>query len=339
MDAKLLSTSKPTSRVPTLRRWHCGSTVRSWRWLRWGALRDDHRLDDAVWSQGGPDMSFLIHQGLERLWAGRAKACLPALLLWSAPGEAQTASPELRHVRWPLLDIVILPDSSAGVWLMVAPSPATKEWEGGAPVVSMAIDPVVALQWATLARGLTGANSSDLMPNAVDRLTPPLRDRRGPEFLVLANNRRKTTPEEALVLVVSDSRSHTRWKTFASPAQVDTLLNALEITARQSRVSFVPGAADGEDSVDTPVHVVAIPRPKYPPKLLSKVRVGRVWMMYVVGADGRAEPASFRPLLADDPSFVRAAIVALVHAKYQPARVDGHPVPQRVFQVVTFRMP
>jgi hypothetical protein len=270
-----------------------------------------------------------------------AQICFVAMLLLPAPGEAQTALPELRHVRWPLLDIVIFPDSSAGVWLLVAPNPATKEWEADVPVVSLALDPVVALQWATLARGLTGADSSRLMPNAVDRLTPRLRGKRSPQFVVLAENRRKTTPEEALVLVVSDVRSHTQWKTFASPAQVDTLLGALESTAAQSRAGLASGdptGADAEDSVDTPVRIVSLPRPRYPPELSSKGRIGRVWMMYVVGADGRAEPGSFRPLLADDPLFTRAAIVALVHAKYQPARLNGHPVAQKVFQVVTFRL-
>jgi hypothetical protein len=288
-------------------------------------------------------MSFMVHQGLGRLWAGCAKAWVLAMLVLPGPGEAQTAPPGLQHVRWPLLDIVIFPDSSAGVLLLVAPNPATKEWEATIPVVSLGLDPVVALQWATLARGFTEADSSHPMQNTVDHITPPLRSKHGPEFLVLANTRRKPTPQNALVFVVSDSGSHTHWKTFASPAQVDTLLSALESTARESLVRFASGdparAADAEDSVDTPVHVVAIPRPKYPPELMMKGRVGRVWMMYIVGADGRAEPGSFRPLLADDPRFTRSAIVALVHAKYQPARLNGHPVPRRVFQVVTFRMP
>jgi hypothetical protein len=290
-----------------------------------------------------PSMSFVIHQGIGRLWAGSAKACLLATLSWSAPGEAQTALPDLQHVRWPLLDMVIFPDSSAGVLLLVAPNPATREWEAGIPVVSLGLDPVVALQWATLARGLTGPDSSRPMPNAVDRPTPPLKSNHGPQFVVLAKNRRKTTPQQAFVLVVSDSESHTQWKTFASPAQVDALLSALESAAMQSRVRFAQGdradIADAEDSVDTPVHVVAIPRPKYPPQLSSRGLIGRVWMMYVVGANGRAEPGSFRPLLADDPLFTRAAIEALVHGKYHPARLNGQPVPRRVFQVITFRMP
>jgi hypothetical protein len=264
------------------------------------------------------------------------------MLFFSAPVEAQTAPPELRHVRWPLLDIVILPDSSAGVWLLVAPNSGTKQWEAEIPVVSLAIDPVLALQWATLARGLTGADSNNPMPNAVDRLTPPLRAKRGPQFVVLAQNRRKTAPEEALVLVVSDARAHTQWKTFASPAQVDALLDALQGAAMESRLWFAPGdltgAASSEDSADTPVRVVAIPRPDYPLELSFKGRIGRVWMMYVVGADGRAEPGSFRPLLADDPLFTRAAIAALADGKYEPARLNGHPVPQRVFQVITFRL-
>src|SRR5687768_642457 len=88
-------------------------------------------------------------------------------------GEAQSISGELRHVRWPLLDMVMLPDSSSGVLLMVAPNPATVQWEQNTPLVQLGIDPVIALQWVTLARALTQADSSRQTTGAA-RVTPAL---------------------------------------------------------------------------------------------------------------------------------------------------------------------
>src|SRR5689334_3581701 len=54
---------------------------------------------------------------------GWLSVCLIVLVFRSAGLEAQTDVPGLHHLRWQLLDIVILPDSSFGVWLLVAPNP------------------------------------------------------------------------------------------------------------------------------------------------------------------------------------------------------------------------
>jgi hypothetical protein len=265
-----------------------------------------------------------VHHGCSLIWAG-ARSCLAAVLLASVGAEAQTISPQLEHVRWPLLDMVMVPDSS-GVWFLVAPTPATRQWESGSHLVDLRIEPVLVLQWVTLARRLTPAGI---------RLTPKLRGTRGPQFLLLGRNRAKASPEKTFYLVASDSTRRTQWKTFASSAQVDSLLTALERTARAGQATFDPAA---EPEPDTPVSVVFQPRPAYPGELASKRRIGRVWMQYVVGADGRAQPGSFRPLLTDDSLFTHAAIRALLRGRYKPAYANGQPVPQRVFQAIIFRV-
>jgi hypothetical protein len=266
------------------------------------------------------------------------KIGLLSLLIWSGRGEAQ-ASPELRHLRRPLLDMVILPDSSSGVWLLVAPNPATKDWETGSHLVSLPTDPVLALQWVMVARAITRTDPSGRSPTRPAAVTPPLRARRGPAFVVLARNSAKAGPAETFLLAVSDSQSRTAWKAYASSAQVDTFLNTLEAVALDARTMASPpgSAAAEEDSVDVPVAIVTIPEPEYPRELASKRRIGRVWISYVVGADGRAVEGSFQPVLSDDPLFTRAAVQALLRGKYRPARLHDHPVRQRVFQVITFR--
>jgi outer membrane biosynthesis protein TonB len=249
--------------------------------------------------------------------------------------EAQATRPEVHHVRWPLLDMVLVPDS-AGLWFMVAPNPKTTQWQARTPLVSLSIDPVLALQWVTTARRLTPAEGSRSIPDAAARLTPPLRDKRGPEFAVLGTNTRKPSPDKKFVFLVSDSAAN-KWKTFVSSAQVDTLLTSIERAAAASRSDTAGWNALAGQDPDTPVSVVIQPRPAFPSRLAEKGRIGRVWMTYIIGADGRPDSESFWPLLSDDPLFTKAAIDALRRSRFRPAHTGGQPVSQRVFQVIEFR--
>ncbi|HET6837145.1 MAG TPA: energy transducer TonB, partial [Gemmatimonadales bacterium] len=140
--------------------------------------------------------------------------------------------------------------------------------------------------------------------------------------------------DEKFVLVAADSGRRFQWMTYASGAQVDSLLMALEHSASIGREMF---KQTPEPPFDTPVTVVHIPRPAYPGGLAISGRVGRVWMQYVVAEDGRPREGSFRPLLTDDLRFTNAAIHALRRGRFKPALRRGQPVAQRVFQVIEFR--
>ena len=159
-------------------------------------------------------------------------------------------------------------------------------------------DPVIALQWATLARKL-----DSVAPKSPAHYTPPLPAQSGPAIMVLGTNP-KPSPETRYVLLVSDSAIGTRWQSFASADEVRSLLTALEGAARDSwagarAVWNTP--ADREP--DTPV----------------------------------TEQNSFVPVLSDDSLFTEAAMEAILRARYQPAALNGEPVPLRVFQVILFR--
>jgi hypothetical protein len=261
---------------------------------------------------------------------------LLAALLTFERAEAQGQAFEFRQVRWPLLDIVMVPDS-AGLWFMAAPNPSTTQWESGSHLVRLEIDPVLALQWATVARKLVSLERR-LAPGQPAHFTPPLRARRGSTFVVLATNPKKPSARTRFVLLVSDSVRNIRWKSLASSDQVDGLLTALEGTATASRdgsPAVWNTLADGEP--DTPVNVVSQPRPVYPARLASSRRVGRVWMSYIVSAEGRAQQGSFVTLLSDDSLFTEAAVKALLGGRYQPAVANGVTVSQRVFQAILFR--
>jgi hypothetical protein len=268
---------------------------------------------------------------------GWLSVCLIVLVFRAAGLEAQTAVPGLRHLGWQLLDIVILPDWSFGVWLLVAPNPRAVQWmQPGNSVISMNLDPIVALQWATVARSLKSPGASPSSRNVI----PALRDRKGPQFLLLAKNPKKAAENEAVIFLVSDSTIRQQWKTFASQAQLDTLLTALEALAREQQGTSHPDSMAGwrsEDSVDIPVQVVFQPRPEFPEKLAATGREGRVWMSYVVDSTGLSQTGTLRALLSDDPLFTQAAMNAVLQAKFRPAIRQGRPVRQRVFQTIVFR--
>ena len=93
----------------------------------------------------------------------------------------------------------------------------------------------------------------------------------------------------------------------------------------------------GSEKPDTPVRVVSQRAPSYPYRLAGQGRIGRVWVTYVVGADGRPYQESFvRPSLGRLLVYHRRG-EALRRSRFEPARADGEPVRQRVFQAVKFR--
>ena len=261
--------------------------------------------------------------------------CLFAAILFTVRAEAQMPQPEVHRVRWPLLDVVMVPDSS-GVWFVAGPNAGTINWESGSNLVSMGIDPILALQWVTTARRLAPLRGRSI-PDSAARVTPPLRARKGPGFVLLGTNTRKPSADRSFILLVSDSASGTHWKSFASADQVDELLKALELSAMSSRIGEKGWDIWDSEDPETPVRIVSQPRPSYPPRLADMDRIGRVWVTYVVGTDGRPYYESFWPLLSDDPLFATAAITALRRSRFQPARNGAQPVVQRVFQAVVFR--
>ena len=269
------------------------------------------------------------------------RACVVLLiaLLSFGHAEAQTAFPELRHVRWPLLDIVVVPDS-AGIWFMAAPNPWTTQWETGSHLVRLSLDPVVALQWVTVARRLAAANGPRPKRNEPPSFTPPLPGKRGPAIVVLGTNPKSRSADDRFVLFVSDSANELRWKSFVSSSHVDDLLRALEATARDSREgarTALRWNTPADQEADTQVSVVSQPRPAYPGRLADRRRVGRVWMAYIVNADGRVDQESFFTLLSDDSLFTKSAVDALRRSQFRPAVRNGEPVPRRVFQAILFR--
>ena len=91
-----------------------------------------------------------------------------------------------------------------------------------------------------------------------------------------------------------------------------------------------------EFQVDRQARAASVPAPEYPPSLRTPGAAGRVIARFIVGADGRVEPGSFRALQSTAPEFSEAVRVALERATYTPAELKGRKVRQVVMQPFSF---
>lgn len=91
-----------------------------------------------------------------------------------------------------------------------------------------------------------------------------------------------------------------------------------------------------EAEVDDPVQAINFQKPKYPPVLQQAGIAGSVDVQYVVGIDGKAEPASFRVLRSTNKAFEDPARDAILGSTFKPAKIKGQAVRQLVQQRVSF---
>ena len=246
-----------------------------------------------------------------------------------------------RRVSWPLLDIVTLPDPCMGFRMIVAPATGTTAWRKGSQVVQFGLDPVEALQWAGLASRFAHSDTvAAAKSKAPVRYLPAIRPARGHRILLVADYGTGAKPDRRFVLVVSDSSEKIHYKTFASSAQLDDLARAVEASAelgrQRSPVKDTTALTEDMPAMDTPVELRHVGQLKYPLELWRQGRVGRVWMQYVVNAEGRVEEGSFQTVLSDDQRFTDSVVRLLRETTFQPATAHGVPVRQRVFQVFSF---
>ncbi|HEY2853151.1 MAG TPA: TonB family protein [Gemmatimonadaceae bacterium] len=110
-------------------------------------------------------------------------------------------------------------------------------------------------------------------------------------------------------------------RTFAVPEFSQAVLDAYLPDDVTKQVAIVPGQG---------------PLIRYPDDMRGKGRQAVVRVTFVIGADGRADMATFRLLGTVDPQFEDAVRVMVSRTRYIPAERDGTKVSQVYDQVVTF---
>lgn len=90
--------------------------------------------------------------------------------------------------------------------------------------------------------------------------------------------------------------------------------------------------------IDTPVHIVHIPTPKYPEAAARHGIRGDVALQYVVNENGRVNRSSIRVIDPSYQEFIDAAVDAVAAGQFSPARAGGCAVKSLVRQRIRFRM-
>jgi TonB family protein len=88
--------------------------------------------------------------------------------------------------------------------------------------------------------------------------------------------------------------------------------------------------------VDRGPELAAEVRPRYPETLRGSGFYGVVELEYVVSANGRVDEETMDVRTSPHPAFTKAAVDALLAARFRPALRNGRPVAVRVRQSVRF---
>jgi TonB family protein len=96
------------------------------------------------------------------------------------------------------------------------------------------------------------------------------------------------------------------------------------------------GTVYEEAELDRPVSPITIPTPDYPADFREVGAPGRAQLEYIVGPDGRPEPASITVVSATAPGFGVEATKAIRGALFHPGVKGGQAVRTRVKQLITF---
>jgi hypothetical protein len=89
------------------------------------------------------------------------------------------------------------------------------------------------------------------------------------------------------------------------------------------------------DTVDEPVQAERLPIEDMPLRM-REIVTGRSVFRFIIEATGRINRCSIELVEEDTPAWGDAVLKELRYARYRPARLAGHKVRQRVYQIFTF---
>ena len=254
------------------------------------------------------------------------KAIAAALMALALPpvGEVRAqAAPAGYRIEVELASLHVVPDTVTGLSLLMQPRASSPGKEREGPVW-LRLQPDSALEWinsavAAIRTPLPGDQSEGIQWS---RTLRPLRDSGA---VALGRSRKKGKLERTHWLALADSASGWRFELTAHEA--DSLLRLLLIGGSQSRTDTSSAAPFDESRVDRPALIVDQPAAK-------RRQPGQAAVQYVVGADGKVEPESFRVLLASDPSLIGETRALVLASRFDPAERQNVRVRQVLRQVI-----
>ncbi len=265
--------------------------------------------------------------------------CVLAAVALALRVAAQAPPPLLQRVAWPLMDFVVLGDSTHGVQLVTSPNLRSKQGRAGTGGKTLTLEPVAASRWA---RGVAVLIDSVSRMRRDDRTpfeTVPLVANRGQSRLVVLMQR-DAPRARPFVFTLIDTSKAASWAAEASRDELRSLLVALDAIAEVSALDTVRRAgrtyatSDLDRRPETPPQLDLV----YPVRAQRHREEGRVLAKFVIDTTGAVPLDSLRILLSDGEPFTREVQRALSRATYVPGRRGGRPVNTVVWQWFVFRL-
>ena len=257
---------------------------------------------------------------------GRSAVLATLLLLAPLParGAAAQQPPGGYRLQVELASLYVVPDTVTGLSLLMLPAASSRQGREPQGPVWLRFHPDSALEWinsavAAIRTPISGDQSAGIQWS---RTLRPLRDSGA---VALGRSRKKGQLERTHWLAMADSVSG--WRFELSGNQADSLLRLLLIGGSQSRVDTSDAAAYDESRVDLPARIAEQPAAR-------RRQPGRIAVQYVVGTDGRVEPASFRVFFAADPALIGETLALALAMRFEAAQRGGVRVRQVRRQVI-----
>jgi hypothetical protein len=274
------------------------------------------------------------------------------LFTWSFLSGPLVAQQPVR-VQWPLVDFIILSDTSR-VTLLASPNLSTMVGSEGSNLAHLTFDPVQVRQWTGFMRRVVDSMARVKRLTQVGVVRPYLVTTSERAYIAVGAG--SGSRDERFILVLNDSVGLHSWISGASVSQVDTILSALGSAAERrpelgdagptdsctgkTAVDSIPLADSGGLRVAEQLPQLISHNPLVYPFNEQRIeREGRVWLQFIVDREGRPEPSSFCVLLTDGTGFTASALQWFRAARYVPAKLLDRPVRWLVFQEVRFIMP
>ena len=250
-------------------------------------------------------------------------AVLMVLAFLAARDVRAQPAPAGYRIEVELASLHVVADTLTGLSLLMQPRTGSRGREREGPVW-LRLQPDSALEWinsavAAIRTPIPGDQSEGIQWS---RTLRPLRDSGA---VALGRSRKKGTLERTHWLAIADSASG--WRFELSGTEADSLLRLLLIGGSQSRIDTSSTAPFDEFRVDRAARVADQPAPK-------RRQPGQAAVQYVVGADGRVEPESFRVLMVSDPTLTAETRALVMASRFEAAERAGARVRQVVRQVI-----
>lgn len=278
---------------------------------------------------------------------------------WAGP--ARLAAQEAIHIYDPLVEFIVSGDTTSNRVRVVAnlsmtTSPAP---DGELRSTRFEAAAVQVLEWSALERRLVDSLGGTFKPEALSLVGITL-DGLTPGTFVGVGADPARAPDSVFFFMLVDTASlHERsgprhgWRIAGTLAQIDTLLGALHVVARDvtDRHLTVQGSAGGAcdsladraphgsvavlDSVDTAPRLLHHGVLRYPHG--ATVGTGRVTLKFVIDTAGRVDLHSACVKWSDDVALTAAAMAVLPTMRFVPATLHGRPVAVLVEQAFVFQ--